>query len=95
MARQQKMKPEKHALNTYGLVAGIVGQVGCLLSFVIVGTLLLGLALDEALGTRPTFILIMLLGSVPLSAATIFIYTRYKAKQLHSSARQKEEDISE
>ncbi len=89
------MKPDNNPLSTYGLVAGVVGQVGCLILLVILGTLLLGLALDEALGTRPAFILIMLLVSVPLSTAAIFFYTRYKAKQLHSTARQKEEDISE
>ena len=62
---------------------------------VIVGTMLLGWGLDEVLGTRPTMMFIMLLVSVPISIAAIFFYTRYKAKQLHGSAVQKEEDISE
>ena len=69
--------------------------MGCLVLLVILGTLLLGLALDEALGTRPTFILVMLLVSVPINLAAIYFYTRYKAKQLQGAARQKEEDISE
>ena len=89
------MKPDNNPLPTYGLVAGVVGQVGCLVLLVILGTLLLGLALDEALGTRPTFILIMLLASVPINLALLYFYTRYKAKQLQGAARQKEEDISE
>lgn len=89
------MKPDNNPLSTYGLVAGVVGQVGCLLLLIILGTLLLGLALDEALGTRPTFLFIMLLVSVPLSTAAIFLYTRYKAKQLQVTASKKEEDISE
>ena len=88
------MKPDNNPLATYGLVAGVVGQVGCLVLLVILGTLLLGLALDEALGTRPTFILVMLLVSVPINLAAIYFYTRYKAKQLHGAAGQKEEDIS-
>ncbi len=62
---------------------------------VILGTLLLGMALDEAFGTRPTFIFIMLLVSIPISTAAIFFYTRYKANQLRGMARKKEEDISE
>lgn len=89
------MKPDNNPLTTYGLVAGVVGQVGCLVLLVILGTLLLGLALDEALGTRPTFILVMLLASVPINLAAIYFYTRYKAKQLQDAAGQKEEDISE
>ena len=89
------MKPDNNPLSTYGLVAGVVGQVGCMILLVILGTLLLGLALDEAFGTRPTFLFIMLLVSIPISSAAIFFYTRYKAKQLHGTARKKEEDISE
>ena len=89
------MKPENNPLLTYGLVAGVVGQVGCMVLLVILGTLLLGLALDEAFGTRPTFLFIMLLVSIPISSAAIFFYTRYKAKQLHGTARKKEEDIGE
>lgn len=90
------MRPDsKHPLSTYGLVAGVVGQVGCLILLVILGTMLLGLALDEALGTRPALMFIMLLISVPLSTWTIYAYTRYKAKQLQGTAKQKEEDISE
>lgn len=89
------MKPNNNPLSTYGLVAGVVGQVGCLVLLVILGTILLGLALDEALGTRPTFIFVMLLASVPINLAVLFFYTRHKARQLQSAAKQKEEDISE
>ena len=89
------MKPNNNPLSTYGLVAGVVGQVGCLVLLVILGTILLGLALDEALGTRPTFIFVMLVASVPVNLAVLFFYTRYKARQLQGAAKQKEEDISE
>ncbi len=89
------MKPENNPLSTYGLVAGVVGQVGCMILLIILGTLLLGLALDEAFGTRPTFVFIMLLASIPISIASIFIYTRFKTKNLHGNTRTKEEDISE
>ena len=89
------MDRKSNPLTTYGLVAGVVGQVGCLLLLIIIGTMLLGLALDEALGTKPTFLFIMLLASVPLSIFAIFAYTRMKAKQLQGSAVQKEEEPSE
>ncbi len=89
------MKPNNNPLSTYGLVAGVVGQVGCLVLLVILGTILLGLALDEALGTRPTFIFVMLLASVPINLAVLYFYTRRKARQLQGAAKQKEEDIGE
>ena len=89
------MKSNNNPLSTYGMVAGVVGQVGCLILLIILGSFLLGLALDEAFGTRPTFVFIMLVVSVPITIAAIFWYTRYKAKQLQGAARQKEEGISE
>ena len=89
------MKPDNNPLSTYGLVAGVVGQVGCLILLIILGTLLLGLALDEAFGTRPTFLFIMLLVSIPISTAAIFLYTRFKAKQLHGTTSKREEELSE
>ena len=89
------MNGDNHPLSTYGLVAGVVGQVGCLILLVILATILLGLALDEALGTRPTFILVMLVISVPLNLAVLYFYTRHKARQLQGAASKKEEDISE
>ncbi len=89
------MANNNNPLSTYGLVAGVVGQVGCIVLLVILGTLLLGLALDETFGTRPTFIFVMLLVSVPLNLAALFFFTRYKARQLQGTAKQKEEDISE
>ena len=89
------MKPDNNPFSTYGLVAGVVGQVGCMVLLVILGALLLGLALDEAFGTRPTFLFIMLLVSIPISTAAIFFYARFKAKQLHSATSKREEEISE
>jgi len=96
---KEKTKPPaaaaRHPASSYGLVAGVVGQVGCLVLFVIGGAFLLGLGLDEILGTRPTFIFVMLLLSVPLNLAALVFYTRNKAKQLDRAARQKEEESSE
>ena len=74
------MKSNNNPLSTYGMVAGVVGQVGCLILLIILGSFLLGLALDEAFGTRPTFVFIMLVVSVPITIAAIFWYTRYKSQ---------------
>ncbi len=89
------MKPDNSPFAAYGLVAGVVGQVGCIVLLVILGTLLLGLALDEALGTRPTFIFLMLLASVPINLAALYFYIRRKSRQLQGAAKPKEEELSE
>ena len=89
------MRPNNNPLSTYGLVAGVVGQVGCLLLLIILGTLLVGMGLDHLLGTRPAFMLIMLLASVPLSIGAIFLYIRHKTRQIQGAAGMKEEESSE
>ncbi len=89
------MARDNNPLTTYGLVAGVVGQVGCIVLLVILATILLGLALDEAFGTRPTFIFVMLLVSVPVNLAALFVYTRHKARQMHKAAKLKEEELRE
>lgn len=62
---------KQYALNL--ALAGFTGQVGFLTLGVVVAALLAGLWLDRALGTRPLFLILLLLGSVP---ATIFLMFR-------------------
>ena len=47
--------------------AAFAGQAGCASASIVIGALLVGLWLDSQLGTKPTFTLICLLGSGPLS----------------------------
>ena len=54
-------------------VAGLLGQVGCLTTLVIVAALVVGLWLDRTLDSRPVFTLILLAGSVPV---TIYLMVR-------------------
>ena len=49
------------------MLAGIVGQVGCLTVIIIGLALGAGLLLDRFLGTRPIFTILLLVGSVPIS----------------------------
>ncbi len=88
------MKPDQNPLSVYGLVAGIVGQVGCFLILIAGGAVLLGLALDQLFGTKPLFLFILLLGSIPLNLWAIFRYTRYKARSVQASL-QKEDKTSD
>lgn len=52
---------------------GVLGQVGCLTLVVILVSLIAGLWLDNQFQTRPLFVIILLLASVPL---TIFLMIR-------------------
>lgn len=49
------------------VLATTVAQVGCVTVFVILGALVIGLALDRALDTRPLFTLVLVLASIPVS----------------------------
>jgi F0F1-type ATP synthase assembly protein I len=86
------MKPEKQPpATTYVLAAGVAGQVGCFLILVIGLALVAGMGLDRLVGTRSTFLLLFLLGSIPLNLFLIYRYALHKTKQLQSSPKQKED----
>lgn len=55
------------------VLAGVLGQVGCLTIAIIVVALIAGLLLDNAFQTRPLFTLILVIASVPLA---IYIMVR-------------------
>ena len=89
------MKPERNPASVYVLAAGVAGQVGCLLTVIAGGAIALGLLLDRLLGTKPLFIFILLLGSIPLNLWVIYRYTMYQSKRLPASLPQKEDKISD
>ena len=59
--------PDRSQADLTTALAGLLGQVGCLTVIVILAALAAGLWLDQRLGTRPTFTLGLVLGSIPLS----------------------------
>lgn len=48
-------------------LASLVSQVGCVTVIIVVGALLLGLWLDNTLGTKPILTIALLLVSIPIS----------------------------
>jgi hypothetical protein len=54
------------------VLAGVLGQVGCLTLLVIALALVAGLWLDNQFHTRPLFVLLLMLGSVPLTLFLMF-----------------------
>jgi len=74
MAQEGQTPKNVRALGSLQLVlAGVLGQVGCLTIAIIIVALVAGLLLDNAFQTRPLFTLILVIASVPL---TIYIMVR-------------------
>jgi F0F1-type ATP synthase assembly protein I len=80
------MKQQNDPSSTYVLAASIAGQVGCFLIVIAGGSILLGLLLDQLLGTKPFFLFVLLLGSIPLNLWAVYRYTRYKTKSLQDQS---------
>lgn len=58
---------QKQQMNIMSLIAGVMGQVGCL-NIVIVGVALgAGILLDKLLGTKAIFTVLLTVGSVPVA----------------------------
>jgi F0F1-type ATP synthase assembly protein I len=64
-------------------IAIVALQVGCLILFIILGALIAGLWLDRTLGTLPIFLIIFLVGSMPLSWVAIFFIVNRAKKRLN------------
>jgi F0F1-type ATP synthase assembly protein I len=62
-------------------------QVGCLTLTIIVGALIAGYWLDRTLDTLPIFLIIFLVGSMPLSwVAIFFVVNRAKKRLINNPA---------
>jgi F0F1-type ATP synthase assembly protein I len=73
------------------LAVKVIAQMGAFLVLIIGGAVLLGLLLDQILGTKPIFIFTLLLGSIPLTLWIIYRYSLHQSKHIMSS--QKEDKI--
>ncbi len=62
-------------------LAAVSSQVGCLTLVIILGALLGGLWLDNSLGTRPMFTILLMVFSVPVTVvAMLWVVRRATAK---------------
>ncbi len=64
----------KNILNTLLIV--MIGQVGCLTLVVILGSVFLGLWLDNTFGTKPVITLVLLFAGIPLSVLLMLSVAR-------------------
>jgi hypothetical protein len=80
----QSEKERRNILNTLLIV--LVGQVGCLTLVVILLSVIGGLWLDNTLGTKPVFTLILLLAGIPLSVIVMLVVARRTLTKLNSKS---------
>jgi F0F1-type ATP synthase assembly protein I len=77
-----KQKPPD--INQTAILAGIVGQVGCITVLMVVLALGAGIFLDRFLDTRPVFTILFMVGSVPV---TLYIIVRVSLTALARAQR--------
>ena len=90
---QKKPKPARYAYNL--TLAAVAGQVGCLTVFIIAVALLAGLWMDNQFGTRPLFLVGLLLASVPVTLVIMFWVVRQATSRIqneNSSPQQEDQD---
>lgn len=78
----KKPKPARYAYNL--TLAAVAGQVGCITVFIIALALLAGLWLDNQFGTRPLFLVGLLLASVPVTLITMFWVVRQATSRIRN-----------
>ena len=88
MARQSQENRKQNWLNL--TLAGIAGQVGCVTLIIVLGAALGGLWLDSHFHTRPTFTLILLLVSVPVSVVVMLYIVRKVSAKIKAGPIKKE-----
>lgn len=79
----KKPKPARYAYNL--TLAAVAGQVGCITVFIIALALLAGLWLDNQFGTRPLFLVGLLLASVPVTLITMFWVVRQATSRIQNA----------
>lgn len=85
------MEPDKEAPPIFSLAVKVMAQMGALLILIIGGAVGLGLLLDQSFGTKPVFIIILLLASIPVTLWTIYRYSLYQSR--HNLSSHKEDQL--
>jgi F0F1-type ATP synthase assembly protein I len=90
-----QVPPDDNRRNTINTVLIVmVAQVGCLSLVIILLSVLGGLWLDNTLGTKPFFTLILLLAGVPISVLLMVTIGRRTAARIKSQPEAKKNELS-
>lgn len=84
---------QNEQFNTITLIGGVMGQIGCLVVFLVGVSLGLGMLIDNFLGTNGIFTVLLMLGSVPITLYLIIRVSMSAAKraQEHFDEKAKED----
>lgn len=73
----------------------VAGSVGCLTLVIILAAVFIGLMLDARYQSKPTFTLILVLGSVPISLVLMFAIVRAAVSRMKTRAGDTKSDAQE
>ncbi len=68
------------------LIAVLVAQVGCITLAIILAALFGGLWLDNQMGTKPTYTIVLLLVSIPVSVVLMLVVARKTLSKMRAEA---------
>jgi F0F1-type ATP synthase assembly protein I len=85
MSRPDSRKPYSGQKLLNLTMAGVAAQVGCLTLVIVLGAVLAGLWLDGRYGTRPWFTLGLVIVSIPVSLAAMFVVVRLAISKIKAN----------
>ena len=80
----QSEQKGRSALTTLLIV--LIGQVGCLTLIIILGSVFLGMWLDNMLGTKPVITLVLLFAGIPISVLVMLVVARRTLARIKAEA---------
>jgi len=96
MGQTDEEHERNNAQRAFNLTLAVVAsQAGCLTVVIIVVALIAGLWLDSRFDTKPTFTIILLVGSVPFTLAAMFWVVRNATSRMKTTTQPKTEKILE
>ncbi|MGB9668902.1 MAG: AtpZ/AtpI family protein [Anaerolineales bacterium] len=91
MVEDDKRQKQAQAFATANLkLTAVAGQVGCLTLLIVFVALFLGIYLDRLLGTKPVFLIMLVLGSAPISLFLTYKIALNAAKKANAPIMKKE-----
>lgn len=85
---------DQKQINEISMLAGIIGQIGCLTVIIIAVAFGAGILLDRLLDTKPIFTLLAVIGSVPVTlylTVRVGLTTAAKAQKVFSKNKTEDE----
>ncbi len=88
---QERHKPSGFQQASGITMVAVAGQVGCVTLLSVLLAVFLGLYLDRLLGTRPIILILLVLGSAPLSLILTYYIAIRATRQAQKAFSKKEE----